>query len=100
MPHELHEAITSYINDSGKTKLGNDDSLQLVLIGYYVPPKQKGTEPASLPLWWNRCALRMMKISTAGWLDTTLEPSSAKVVAAWELPGPETLPVASATPNS
>jgi hypothetical protein len=26
MPHELHKAITSYINDSGKIELGNNDS--------------------------------------------------------------------------
>jgi hypothetical protein len=31
MPHELHKAITSYINDSGKTELGNNDSWRLVL---------------------------------------------------------------------
>ena len=49
MPHELHEVITSYINYSGKTELGNDDSWQLVLDWLLCASQAKGMEPASSP---------------------------------------------------
>jgi hypothetical protein len=30
--------------------------------------------PVSLPLWWNRCALRMMMTSTDGWYNVSIQP--------------------------
>jgi hypothetical protein len=90
MPHELHKAITSYINHSGKMELGNNNSWRLVL-DWLLCTSQAKRDRASI------LALPVEPVCIAdddefyGWmvqrLDTTMGSSSANVASAGELPG-------------
>jgi hypothetical protein len=91
MPHDLHEAITSYIDDSGKIELGNDDSWRLVL-DWLLCTSQAKVDGASI------LALIVEPVCIAddddfySWmvqrLNLALGPSSANVVTAGEHIGP------------
>jgi hypothetical protein len=90
MPQELHQAIMSYINDSGKMELGNDDSWKLVVDWQLCASQAKGDGVSILALM-----VELVCIADDddfyGWvvqrLETTLRPSSANVAIAGEPPG-------------
>jgi hypothetical protein len=90
MPHELYKAITSYIKDSGKMGLGNNDSWQLVQDWLLCASQAKGDGASILALM-----VELVCIADDddfyGWmvqhLDTTMGPSSVNVVIAGDLPG-------------